>query len=100
MKNLQSNDPALIRAIARMNECRAACGDVGEPFYADPHAWDYICAALNQMADFGEITNEQIEAACRAFLGLSAEHKTHPQDTIRKYMRAALEAAARVRGGE
>jgi hypothetical protein len=47
----------------------------------------------------GEVSEAEVEAACLSFLGLSSTHRTHPHDTVRKDMRAALEAAARVRAG-
>ena len=31
----------LTSALARMDECRAGC-DAGDPFYADPRAWDIV----------------------------------------------------------
>lgn len=33
----------LAAALARMDECRAGC-DAGDPFYADPKAWDIVRA--------------------------------------------------------
>jgi len=49
LKEAAAEDASLCRAVARMEECRAACGDVGEPFYADPHAWDYIKCVLKSL---------------------------------------------------
>jgi len=38
---------SLANALARMDECRAGC-DAGDPFYADPTAWDIVRAHLAQ----------------------------------------------------
>lgn len=37
----------LAAALARMDECRAGC-DAGDPFYADPKAWDIVRAHFAQ----------------------------------------------------